>query len=219
MPLKNLEKYNSMWLEGHELPPLVILIGGYCGTGKSVSAMKLIREYPYIHNVKVDIIRAVLRSVITKEENPSLHKHTYDLYTLVKSGSSDVKALRACMDSQCKPCSLAINEYIEFAQTEGQATVMEGPQVFPGFIKYPENYLVVEAYLKVDDGNTHYEFMLGPTHHRNMSKEQFESGRILQEYILESAKKYRKEIIDYKNAYNNLLNLVDSRIGKFFISI
>lgn len=219
LQFKNISLYNDYWLRGVRLNPITVLIGGYCGTGKSIRAIELTKNYQYFRNVSSDLVRSVLRSIITLESNPSLHHHTYDLHEINNNVEPLEKRVIQNMIFQCKPICEAINEYIKFIQTEKQSTVIEGPQILPSLISYDKKCIVVEAYYKVDDEKTHLSFMSGPTHNRIVTPLQFRTARILQEYILNEAKRLNKPIIDYKNSYSDLLSLIDNQVKDYLNSL
>ena len=78
--MKNLKIYNKYWLDGQITSPLVIIIGGAAGTGKTVLAYKLQKDIPYLNYLTAALIRSLLTIYISNKQNPYLHKHTFELH-------------------------------------------------------------------------------------------------------------------------------------------
>jgi len=77
-------RYNELWEQGEVSKPVVFLIGGYAGTGKSTLAKEITNYFKNINVLPTGIIRSILREYVSKESNPYLYAHTYNLHTFFK---------------------------------------------------------------------------------------------------------------------------------------
>src|SRR3989338_750280 len=108
----NIQKYKEMWLQGKIDRPLIILIGGCAGTGKSTLAKQLLEQFPFSSILQTAAIRAILRTFISPDKNPFLYVHTYDLPT-VDAGDKAI-SLYDRYRAQVEPIAMSINKLIEF---------------------------------------------------------------------------------------------------------
>lgn len=63
MKTNYIQLYNDQWIKNTISNPLVIMIGGYAGTGKTTLAKKLLSVFEHAVIVNTGVVRAVLRSV------------------------------------------------------------------------------------------------------------------------------------------------------------
>lgn len=202
------KEFNNLWEQGKVKTPLIILIGGYAGTGKSTLASAIMSKIDHLNSFPTGLIRAALRDYITEESNPYLYTHTYDLHTI----SDNIKDAYL---KQCTPILNAINQSIDFANSEKQMYIFDGNHIFPGKMRNYQN--VVEFYLKVSDPDQHKKMMSGPTHNRIITREQFKTARELHNYIIEEAEKYNKPVFEYNLVVKESNVLIERAIGNLIM--
>lgn len=213
MLYRNIIRYNQLWEAGLFRKPIVILIGGYCGTGKSTLAAKIGTNFNFINILPTGIIRSTLQYSIKKAINPALHEHTYNLHKVGHPTSNIKDRVIANYIRQTEPVSEAIKNIIRFTASEGQSYIIEGNHVLAGGEKVvDENVIVIEFYMKVTDIDVHRRMIGGPTHQRQITSEQFEVGRMIQDYIIEQADVYNHSIFEYNEAIEHVLEIIDNRL-------
>lgn len=212
---KQIEIYNNLWESQQIQEPLIILIGGYAGTGKSTLSTELKKYLPYTDSLATGHVRAILRKYISSKQNPYLHYHTYNLHTHTpKLNLTSKNELIQRFEEQIRPVAECLNNTIDFALTEHQRLIIDGNHVFPPYVDKISS-LQIEIYLKVSDPTQHYKMLCGPTHARRLTTEQFNVCRILHDYTETKCKKYHKIISEYNTPINKHLEYIDSKIGDF----
>jgi 2-phosphoglycerate kinase len=202
----SISTFNKYWEKGVVKKPLVVLLGGYAGTGKSTIAALITKKVKHINTFPTGLIRAALREYISQEENPYLFTQTYNLHLL----TNDVVSAYI---TQCSPISNSINQAIDFANIEKQSIIFDGNHVLPGIMN-PNNYNnVLEVYLKVSDPKKHLEMLGGPTHNREFDAKQFDTARKLHEFIVNTAYKHNKPVFEYDEASKSIEVLLQNLLG------
>jgi len=110
--------------------PLIILLGGPIGVGKSTIATEL----AFRLGIGTDPIREVLRKIITPELLPTIHTSTFLAWKELKGTVTD-SPIVAGFESQVSAVTVGINAIIERAVREGLNAIIEGIHVVPGFVK------------------------------------------------------------------------------------
>jgi len=101
--------------------PQLILIGGPTGTGKSNFGMQVALSQGVLKCVSTDTIRAVMRSFVTKEISPALHRSSY-------SGEGDaLQNWREC----CTVLEGSVDALVRDAIERGVSLVVEGVHLVP----------------------------------------------------------------------------------------
>ena len=125
--------------------PLVVLIGGTTGVGKSTLATMLAARLGINRVIATDVIRQVLRAFFTAEAMPSVHHSAFDAGGL--EGYAD----------QASHVATATEAMVERAANEAKPMVLEGVHVLPGALgdDIRGRCVLVEAILVVEDAELH----------------------------------------------------------------
>lgn len=211
MPYRNIAKYNEMWSKGLIAKPIIILIGGYAGTGKSTLAKKLTQYLQYINIIPTGVIRAISKTYTNKITNPELFYHTFDLHKITKNRDLIINLFL----DQCAVVNKGVTELIEFVETEKQHYIIEGNHIIPKNKYTSIEAIIIEVYLQVEDPSLHIEMLVGPTHQRNINSKQYETGRVLHDYIAESATTESKYIFNFEDSLLETLAVIDKELEKY----
>jgi 2-phosphoglycerate kinase len=148
------------WREVERLDvPLVILIGGATGVGKSTIATQLAARLGIVRVVATDAVREVMRAMLSPELAPTLHVSSFEAdQALREPPSRSADALILGFREQTAAVSVGINAIIERAALERTSVVIEGAHVVPGFFDVEtrgESLLAVPFVVGVDDEERH----------------------------------------------------------------
>lgn len=115
--------------------PLIILIGGASGIGTSSISFELASKLGIKNMLSTDMIREVMRKIVSKELCPTLFESSY---TAAESLSTPAppefdKTLLGFKD-HVNTVSVGLTGVIERAIKEGISIVIEGVHIVPGFI-------------------------------------------------------------------------------------
>jgi 2-phosphoglycerate kinase len=181
--------------------PLVVLIGGTTGVGKSTLATMLAARLGITRVIATDVIRQVLRAFFTHEAMPSVHSSAFEAGGL--EGYRD----------QAERVATGIAAIVERAANEGNPVIVEGVHVVPGAL-HPglrERCVLAEAIVVVRDEELHR----GHFSHRPGSRPAerylaaFEDIRALQDHLAERAGDAGLEVIDNENIDAALAQLME----------
>ncbi len=138
--------------------PLVILIGGTTGVGKSTIATEVAHRLGITRIVSTDSIREVMRGIFSKELMPAIYESSFNawrgLRVPVPHGANPVIV---GFREQTAVVVTGIRSLIERAVREGESLVVEGVHVVPGYIEPSQfaNAAVVQLLITVDDEEAH----------------------------------------------------------------
>ncbi len=181
--------------------PIILLVGGAPGVGKSAIASEVGYRLGIPRNVSTDSVRQALRSLIGPDLSPVLHSSSYSAWRaeLLPSERDSVKpkrkrVLRGFL-AQVQQLDPAVCAIIDRNVTEATSLVMEGAHLVPGIApsrETPDALLikVVMAVADVDDHRRHFGIREGQTYHRRRRQpylEHFTEIRILHDFIVEQA--------------------------------
>jgi 2-phosphoglycerate kinase len=139
--------------------PIVILIGGATGVGKSTIATQLAARLGIVRVVATDAIREVMRSMLSPELMPTLHESSFHAdQALREPPGKSADALLLGFREQTAAVAVGINALIERAALEGTSIIIEGAHIVPGFVDldtHADRILAVPFVLGVDDEGRH----------------------------------------------------------------
>lgn len=189
--------------------PLVVLVGGTAGVGKSDLAAELAYRLGIVRVVSSDSIRQALRSLISPDLSPVLHESSYTAWLAEllphERERSQPKFSRVVRGFQAQVMQLgtALRAVGQRNVTEATSVVIEGihvvPSVSPGRI---EGATTVELMLQVADEETHrarFARREGKTGHlrpKDPYLEHFPEIRMLQDYLVGRAHEAGVPVLD-----------------------
>jgi 2-phosphoglycerate kinase len=157
------ERYASNYVRWQRVEhldvPVVILIGGATGVGKSTIATQLAARLGIVRVVATDAIREVMRAMLSPELMPTLHVSSFQADQVMREPpTSRGDALVMGFREQTAAVSVGIDALIERAATEGTSIVIEGAHVVPGFFDteaHGSRILAVPFIIGVEDEERH----------------------------------------------------------------
>ncbi|HZL06457.1 MAG TPA: 2-phosphoglycerate kinase [Coriobacteriia bacterium] len=138
--------------------PLVILIGGTTGVGKSTIATEIAHRLGITRIVSTDSIREVMRGIFARDLMPAIYESSFNawrgLRVPVPHGANPVIV---GFREQTAVVLTAIRALVDRAVVEGESIVVEGVHVVPGYIEPSQfqNASVVSLLIAVDDEESH----------------------------------------------------------------
>jgi 2-phosphoglycerate kinase len=201
--------------------PLVILIGGAVGVGKSTIATHLAHRLGIVRVVATDgSIREVMRAMLSPELMPSLHVSSFETDRAVREPTRRSDALVAGFREQTQAVSVGIDAMIHRSVTEGTSIVIEGVHVVPGFFdveSHGDAIVPVPLILEVEEEDRHLNhFAIRETGVRPAERyaTHFDNIRKLQRYIKSQALAHGVPILpnhSFDQAISAVLDLVMER--------
>ena len=196
--------------------PIVLLVGGATGTGKSTVATEAAHRLGITRVTSTDFIRQTIRAYFPPSEMPSVHVSSFE------AGGPE-GALEAGFLDQTRRVLVGVEASIDRALSEGWSMAIEGVHLVPGLVPSEiEGALLVHAVLRVDSIDEHAShFVLRDDTtggERPLAKylERMSEIRALQDAIVERALRHGVPVIESSSighATTALLDLVLSRAG------
>jgi 2-phosphoglycerate kinase len=210
-----LQRYRD--LEELDLP-IIVLIGGATGTGKSTVATEVAYRLGINRVTSTDFVRQTLRAFFSPEFMPSIHYSSFEAGKGLRSAEEEeVDPLLHGFLDQTRNVLVGVNAAIERSLAEGWSTVLEGVHLVPGMIAPIENALVVQCVLAIDSEEAHASHFwirdIASNGARSLDKylERLSDIRYLQDYIVERAQREDVPVIrntDREGATSAVMELV-----------
>ncbi len=204
--------------------PLIILIGGASGVGTSSMAFELANRLGLKNIISTDMIREVMRKIVSKDLNPVIHKSSFDAYESIRTPAIRVDAVIEGFISHVDVVNVGVEAIIERSLKEGISVIIEGVHVVPGFIR--EDLIkkdnVIMLILTVDDEETHkqrfYTRCRQPWVKRSLEHymENFETIRKTQQFLVDQAKIHNTHVInnvDFRTTIDSMVNEIIKEFG------
>ena len=204
--------------------PLIILIGGASGVGTSSMAFELANRLRLKNIISTDMIREVMRKIISKDLSPVIHKSSFDAYESIRTPSIRIDSVIEGFISHVDVVNVGIEAIIERSVKEGISTIIEGVHIVPGFIRSDlmENNNIIMFTLTVDDEDSHkqrfYARCRQPWVKRSLERymDNFSTIRKTQKFLVEQAKIHDARIInnvDINETIDIMINDILERFG------
>jgi 2-phosphoglycerate kinase len=206
----------------HELAeldvPIIVLIGGATGTGKSTVATEVAYRLGITRVTSTDFVRQTLRAFFSPEFMPSIHYSSFEAGKGLRSAEEEeVDPLLHGFLDQTRNVLVGVNAAIERSLAEGWSTVLEGVHLVPGMTAPIADALVVQCVLAIDSEDAHASHFwirdIASNGARSLDKylERLSDIRYIQDYIVERAGREGVPVIrnkDREGATSAVIELV-----------
>jgi 2-phosphoglycerate kinase len=142
--------------------PLIVLIGGATGTGKSTVATEVAYRLGITRVTSTDFVRQTMRAFFTPEFLPAIHTSSFDAgKTLPSAQEEEVDPLLHGFLEQTRHVLVGIQALVDRSLEEGWSMVLEGVHLVPGMLPRPiEGAVSVECIVAIENEQTHSEHFL-----------------------------------------------------------
>jgi 2-phosphoglycerate kinase len=198
--------------------PLVVLLGGATGVGKSTLATMLASRLGITRVIPTDAIREVMRAMFSDQLLPTLQSSSFDAGNDVRHPlPPDTDPLIAGFREQVAAVVVGVEALIARAAEEGTALIVEGAHLAPGFLgldRFADRAVVVQLLVTVDDEAQHRSHFL----HRGQDSanrpgdrylDSFANIRKLQDYLRTLAVQHSVPLVPSYNLDATLSNVID----------
>ena len=187
--------------------PLIFMIGGTAGCGKSTTATDLASRLNIVRTQSTDMLREVMRAMVPRHLQPILYESSYTAWKkLPHSNNHQMKQEELLIDGYCTQAdimSVAIRAVIQRALRENVSLILEGVHVHPAYVENlveSKDAIVIPIMLGVIKRKNLQRRISGrstkvPQRQAAKYLEHFESIWGLQTYLLSEADKVNCTII------------------------
>ena len=200
--------------------PLVLVLGGATGTGKSSLATDIAFRLGISRITSTDAVRQVMRAFFAQELMPALHFSSFEagegLRIPMPDPDAEDRALYGFIQ-QAEQVAVGANAIIERAVMEGLSTVVEGVHLVPGLVA-PERHhaaVVVQVVLAISDEDAHQanflfrDYESGGTRAMERYLQRFGEIRRIQDYLVGRAERTGVPVIEAGDMNAALVDVID----------
>ena len=136
--------------------PVVVLLGGATGTGKSTVATELAYRLGITRVTSTDFIRQTMRAFFSQDFMPSIHYSSFEAADALREPKVADDPCIAGFLEQSRNVLVGVHAALERALEEGWSMVLEGVHIVPGLIRVPPaNAVVAQCVLQIEDAEEH----------------------------------------------------------------
>ncbi|HUF84410.1 MAG TPA: hypothetical protein VMQ81_07450 [Acidimicrobiia bacterium] len=198
--------------------PLVVLIGGATGVGKSTIATQLAARLGLTRIIPTDAIREVMRAMFSDEMLPTLHTSSFEAERLASRNPLPRSADPVIIGfrEQSAAVMVGVRALVRRAIMEGTDLILEGAHIAPGFLDLSEfeGAVVVPFVVTVDDEELHRSHFILRAHESrgrvsDRYLDHFDNIRKIQRYVKSLAMEHGMPIIPSYNLDATLSQVIE----------
>jgi 2-phosphoglycerate kinase len=199
--------------------PIVLLVGGATGTGKSTIATEAAHRLGITRVTSTDFIRQTMRAFFSPAFMPSIHYSSFETgLALTKAEEEETgdPRLLGFLD-QTRNVLVGVEAALDRALTEGGSMVLEGVHLVPGMLTTRPDVIVVQCVVAISDENAHrsHFWVRDAATDGLRPLEKYLDGmheiRLIQDALVERARRYDVPVIEnvtLDQAIGEVLDLV-----------
>jgi 2-phosphoglycerate kinase len=134
--------------------PLVVLVGGATGTGKSTVAVEVAHRLGITRVTSTDVVRQTMRAFFSREFMPSIHFSSFEAAPSVAEDFEPDPVIRGFLD-QTRNVLVGVKAVLGRALEEGYSVALEGVHVVPGLVEPVDGAVFCQVVLAIADEDEH----------------------------------------------------------------
>jgi 2-phosphoglycerate kinase len=175
--------------------PILLLVGGTTGTGKSTVATEAAYRLGVTRVTSTDFVRQTLRAFFSPDFMPTVHYSSFEAWRGLREPESAEDPIVAGFLEQTRHVMVGVRASIERALEEGWSMVLEGVHLVPGMLPPIDGALVVQCVLAIDtieEHSTHFmirDIATEGVRHHDKYIERLDDIRRIQDHIVRRAER------------------------------
>ncbi len=197
--------------------PLIVLIGGTTGTGKSTIASEVAHRLGITRVTSSDFIRETMRAFFSYEEMPAIHSSSFEAGSSVEG---DDDPLIAGFVEQSRHVCVGVDAAMRRSLTEGWSMVLEGVHLVPGMLPASlDGALILHVIIEIANEDAHrMHFHVRDTATGGVRAMDKYLGRIddirrIQSFLVERAQREGVEVIENANVERAIDSVIALAMG------
>ncbi len=199
--------------------PIIVLIGGSTGTGKSTVAAEVAHRLGITRVASTDFIRQTMRAFFAREFMPTIHYSSFEAGQAVDEDVTGDPTVVGFVD-QCRHVCVGVEAAIHRSLTEGWSMVMEGVHLVPGLLP-PEvaGALIVPVVVEIADPDVHRmhfhvrDVSTGGIRAMDKYLENLEDIRRIQTYVVARARREGVPVVENANVDRTIDQVIELVMG------
>lgn len=198
------ERY-SVWRQAREAgKPVLLLVGGSTGVGKTSVAIEVARRLEIARVIGTDSIRQIMRLMFSPELMPEIYGSTFDAYLDRTVEGQGTDPAIAAFRAQAQKIAVGVRALLDRAVEESTSMLIEGANLLPSALdldRYRDSAHVVFLVVGTLDPEAYrdrFRSRAAREHNRDASRYLAHMREILsiQEHLLAEAEHYGLPVID-----------------------
>jgi 2-phosphoglycerate kinase len=194
--------------------PIIVLIGGSTGTGKSTVAAEVAHRLGITRVASTDFIRQTMRAFFSREFMPTIHYSSFEAGEGVDRDVSD-PTIVGFVD-QCRHVCVGVEAAIERALQEGWSMVLEGVHLVPGMLPAEvHGALIAHVVVEIADEDVHRvhfhvrDITTGGIRAMDKYLEKLDDIRRIQSYIVGRAHREHVPVVENANVERTIDEVIE----------
>jgi 2-phosphoglycerate kinase len=195
--------------------PIILLIGGSTGTGKSTVAAEVAYRLGITRVASTDFIRQTMRAFFSPEFMPTIHFSSFEAGEALDQEVTGDPTVVGFVD-QCSHVCVGVEAAIRRALTEGWSMVLEGVHLVPGLLPTElEGALLVHVVIEIADEDVHQlhfhvrDSTTGGVRAMDKYLGQLDAIRRIQTYLVSRARRDHVPVIENANVGRTIDQVIE----------
>jgi 2-phosphoglycerate kinase len=195
--------------------PIIILVGGATGTGKSTVATEVAHRLGITRVTSTDFIRQTMRAFFSTEFMPAIHYSSFEAGAVVEPDVTGDPTVLGFVEQSRQVC-VAVEAAMRRALTEGWSLVLEGVHLVPGLVPTVlEGAVVVHVIVQITDEEVHRihfhvrDMTTGGVRPMSRYLDRLDDIRRIQGYLVSRAQRTGVAVVENANVERTIDQVVE----------